>query len=145
MFSVITRCTQSRGYYLWLSLLMVPIHALQWWLSGLLVPDEMPTELMMAVSLVIFGFPAIVCCVLHLWVRRAALLSWGSLWVCVLLPLVAGILTTFGAIKLGVTHSGSMAGIVVVLSAIANLIFSILLLSVRGFMQALTEPKGFFR
>lgn len=140
MFSLITRFTRSRWYYPVLSLLIAPVYALQWWLAACLSPYATPPEpLAILISFLVLGFPAIVCCIVHLKIRHSALLSIGSLWVCLVLPFLAGILTTFAYIKYGTAHSGSMAGLIVVIAAIANLTFSITLITLCACKRALIK------
>lgn len=139
MLSLITRFTRSRRYYLMLSLLIAPVYALLWWIAAGVSPAAPPEPLATIISLLVLGIPAIVCCIVHLKIRHSALLSIGSLWVCLVLPFLAGILTTFAYIKCGTAHSGSMAGLIVVIAAIANLTFSITLITLCACKRALIK------
>ena len=135
MFAAHAQSAPNRQYYLLLSLLITPVHALQWGLAALLLPMEaIGYPLSLVIDIGVLGFPSIVCCLLHWGLKRAPLLSWGSLWVCGLLPLLAGGITAVGFIAW--STSESMAGIVVLLSLIANMLCSLLFVSLFAWGRA---------
>lgn len=113
----------SSRFYLLLSLLIVPVHMLLWQLMSLI---DLP-----AAAFPLMAFPALVCCVLQWWVRRARIMSWGSLWVCLLLPAISGIATPALYVA-NLPGRISMEGLVIVFSLAANVLCSILLLLLRG-------------
>ena len=58
-------------------------------------------------------------------------MSWGSLWVCLLLPAISGIATPALYVA-NLPYRISMEGLVIVFSLAANVLCSILLLLLRG-------------
>lgn len=77
---------QQMKYYLFQTLLVVPLTA-----ALLVLVSKVPLTIPY-VGDVLMVLPSIICCALHLWVRKARIVSWGSLYTCIFLPLLASTL-----------------------------------------------------
>lgn len=116
-------------YYLFQTLLVVPLTA-----ALLVLASKMPLAIPY-VGDVLMVLPSIICCALHLWVRKARIASWGSLYACILLPLLAATLYCIHA------HSQapgqSMIGMLYLITWLANFLAAALLLSLTAMARIL--------
>ncbi|MBQ4613508.1 MAG: hypothetical protein IJB31_01090 [Akkermansia sp.] len=83
--------------------------------------------------------PSILCCATHLWGRKARILSWGALYVCVFLPLLAATLYCMWAH--GQAPAESMIGMLYIVAWWLNFLTCSLLLTLTAMSRVVCGSK----
>ncbi len=120
-------------YYLFQTLLVVPLAAALQILSGK-IPLTIPY-----VGDVLMVLPSIMCCALHLWVRKARIVSWGSLYTCIFLPLLSA--TLYCIYAHGQSSGQSMIGMLYIVMWWLNFLTCGLILSLTAMVRMACGKK----